>query len=247
MAHRDRSRLGILARCGAAAGQFSPQGRDRGGAQTLERGETSGRHERAGGSGVAIAAQRRSGRHHRRARAARDRRQCPAQRRLERNRFRLKRFALWYFDEAGPFRKTGFHFSGSCSNRQTAYCVKARPRVVDQSASLLRPTTDILAAAVTSTPLRINSKFSRAARFAAMAARSALASNGSARRSLRNSSRDRRKSAWALATFSALSRSSDRITSASADGSDAAIRLSRLATSRLICATLDNGTVPAPL
>jgi len=80
-----------------------------------------------------------------------------------------------------------------------------------------------------------------------MAERSAPASNGSARMSLRNSSRDRRRSACALATFSALARSSDRITSASAAGSDAAISLRRLATSRLICATLDNGTAPAPL
>ena len=72
----------ILARCRAAAGQFSPQGRDRGGAQALERGAASRRHERACGRGAAIAAQRRSGRHHRRARAARDRRQCPAQRRV---------------------------------------------------------------------------------------------------------------------------------------------------------------------
>ena len=206
----------ILARCRAAAGQFSPQGRDRGGAQAVERGAASRRHERA------------------------CRTRC------------CNRGATPIWPTPSPsarcWRSPPMSGAARRSSRRSSLLRPRRvPRVVDQSASLLRPTTDILAAAVTNTSLRTSSKFSRAAR--------SRRHGGAQRVGIE------RLRPQVVAQF--LPRQAQiGLRARHLCGIGAQLgphhlgvgrrqrrgdHIERLATSRLICATLDSGTAPAPL
>src|SRR5208282_975217 len=123
MANGDRTRLAILARRRAAAAALSPQGCYRSGAQDMERRAPRRRHGRACRRRAAIAAHARARRDDCRTRLARDRSERAA------------------------------HCGVDSRRIEAAHCgADAVRRVTDQSASLLRPTTDILAAADAITP-----------------------------------------------------------------------------------------------
>ncbi len=109
----DRGRLAVLARRGAAAAAFPPQGSHRRGAENVERGTARRGDGRTCRGRAGFATQTGARRHHRRARAIGDRGERPAQRGL------------------GDYYCTG----------------RALARAAGQSASLLRPMTDILLAA----------------------------------------------------------------------------------------------------